>query len=56
MMFLYGWPLWLTAAAITTVSVTYGVGALFIGRALGWTATHESNDTAGFRHAFVGVV
>ena len=49
-------PLWLLCIVVLVPSVLYGVAGVRLVRSRGWMLDPESNATAGFVHAFVGVL
>ena len=56
MLWLFQLPLWLLAIVVLAPSILFGVGGVYLVRRRGWMLDPESNGTAGFVHAFVGVL
>jgi hypothetical protein len=53
---LYTVPLWLLALLLVGGTVGIAMGGVLLTRRMGWTVGFDDNTTAGFLHAFLGVV
>ena len=56
MRWLYDIPLWLLCIVIVLPIVAFALGGVKVARARNWLIDVESNATAGFAHAFIGVL
>lgn len=56
MHWLYEIPLWLLCLVVVTPGIIVSLGGLYVVRRYGWMLNPEDNGTAGFVHAFIGVL
>jgi hypothetical protein len=56
MRFFYEIPLWLLSIVIILPIVLFSLGGVWIARSRNWVIDERSNATAGFAHAFIGVL
>lgn len=56
MHWLYEIPLWLLCLVVVTPGIIVSLSGLYLVRRYGWMLNPEDNGTAGFVHAFIGVL
>ncbi len=56
MHWLYEIPLWLLCLVVVTPGIILSLGGIYIVRRNGWMLHPDDNGTAGFTHAFIGVL
>lgn len=56
MRFFYEIPLWLLSIVIILPIVLFSLGGVWVARGRNWVIDERSNATAGFAHAFIGVL
>ena len=56
MRWLYDISLWLLSLVILLPIIAFSLGGVWVARRRDWVIDERSNATAGFAHAFIGVL